>query len=81
MTLSSDLEVDCCEEELSEAQVSFFSNAMMEYEKAMSEANQIKKGKLYIKLESTSYLSSVFVRRFVSHQNWKCLVGEVYLSG
>jgi hypothetical protein len=47
MTLSSDLEVDCCEEELSEAQVSFYSNAMMEYEKALMEANQIKRGKLH----------------------------------
>jgi hypothetical protein len=54
MTLSSDLEVDCCEEELSETQVSFFTNAMMEYEKAMSEANQIKKGKLYIKTKPAS---------------------------
>lgn len=45
MTLSDDLEVDCCEEELSEAQVNFYSNAIKEYEKALSEANQIKKGK------------------------------------
>lgn len=43
MTLSDDLEVDCCEEELSEAQVNFYSNAIKEYEKALSEANQIKK--------------------------------------
>ncbi|KAI9554420.1 hypothetical protein GHT06_019692 [Daphnia sinensis] len=43
MTLLDDLEVDCCEEELSEAQVNFYSNAIKEYEKALSEANQIKK--------------------------------------
>jgi hypothetical protein len=54
MTLSNDLEVDCSEEELSETQVSFFSNAMMEYEKAMSEANHIRKGKLYIKAKPAS---------------------------
>lgn len=44
MTLSEDLEIDCCEEELSETQVSFYKNAIEEYEKALSEANQIKKG-------------------------------------
>lgn len=43
-----DLEIDCCEEDLSEAQVLFYVNGTREYEKAMAEANQIKKGKLLI---------------------------------
>lgn len=45
MTLSEELEVECCDEELSEVQKSFYLDAMKEYEKAMSEANKIKKGK------------------------------------
>ncbi|XP_046649448.1 uncharacterized protein LOC124340801 isoform X2 [Daphnia pulicaria] len=60
MTLSSDLEVDCCEEELSETQVSFFTNAMMEYEKAMSEANQIKKGSSVTKTGNVWLVKSTY---------------------
>lgn len=45
MALSEELEGDCCEEELNEAQVKMYSDAIKEYEKILLEARQIKKGK------------------------------------
>ncbi|XP_057375322.1 uncharacterized protein LOC130696250 isoform X2 [Daphnia carinata] len=61
MTLSDDLEVDCCEEELSEAQVNFYSNAIKEYEKALSEANQIKKGSSVTKTGNVWLVKSTYL--------------------
>ncbi len=52
MTLMEDLEIDCCEEELSETQVKVYNDGVKEYEKAMAEANQIKKGIFNLVLKS-----------------------------
>lgn len=56
------LEGDCCEEELSEAQKIFYSNALKEYEKSMTEINQLQKGdiKTCLVLELNSSCCYIF---------------------
>ena len=44
MTLPEGLVMGCQEEDLNEAQVLQYANAVKEYDKAMAEVNQLKKG-------------------------------------
>ena len=46
MALLEDLEGDCCEEELSEAQLAHYEQALKDHEEALTEANNIKKGNI-----------------------------------
>jgi hypothetical protein len=50
MTNLEDMDVGCCEEDLSEAQKEFYEKSLKEYNQAVAEASKIKKGKISISI-------------------------------